>query len=104
MALDPHRWLELRRFRSLVQSGAISFSRPGRPGWTGRRSANICRSACPTVAAAAEAPVQHDLYHRHSEGRPGPLPRYCRSSSALASLPSRDAPSAARRGGANLTR
>lgn len=26
MVLDPHRWLELRRFRSLVESGAISLS------------------------------------------------------------------------------
>ncbi|MDQ1033282.1 hypothetical protein QF035_010864 [Streptomyces umbrinus] len=26
MVLDPHRWLELRRFRGLLESGALSLS------------------------------------------------------------------------------
>ncbi len=30
MVLDPHRWLELRRFRSLLESGAISLSEVAR--------------------------------------------------------------------------
>lgn len=45
MVLDPHRWLELRRFRSLLESGAISLSEAARETGLDRKTVRKYLSA-----------------------------------------------------------
>ncbi|MFD7770467.1 IS21 family transposase [Streptomyces sp. NPDC059787] len=45
MVLDPHRWLELRRFRSLLESGAISLSEVARETGLDRKTVRKYLSA-----------------------------------------------------------
>jgi hypothetical protein len=45
VVLDPHRWLELRRFRGLSESEAMSLLEIalGRRDWTAKRSVSASR-------------------------------------------------------------
>jgi transposase len=45
VVLDPHRWLELRRFRSLLESGAISLSEVARETGLDRKTVRKYLSA-----------------------------------------------------------
>lgn len=50
MVLDPHRWLELRRFRGLYESGAISLSEIAKETGLNRRTVRKYLSAQAPVA------------------------------------------------------
>ena len=55
MVLDPHRWLELRRFRGLVESGAMSLSE------IAKETGLNCRTVSKYLSAEAPvAPPQRD--------------------------------------------
>ncbi|MEW2043568.1 IS21 family transposase [Streptomyces sp. NPDC005529] len=60
MVLDPHRWLELRRFRGLYESGAMSLSEIAKETGLNRRTARKYLSG--------QAPVAPPL--RTSNGQP----------------------------------
>ncbi|TDU73559.1 IS21 family transposase [Streptomyces sp. KS 21] len=60
MVLDPHRWLELRRFRPLYESGAMSLREIAKETGLNRR----------TVSKYLKSPVSAGLPKRESDGRP----------------------------------
>ncbi|MGW6412910.1 helix-turn-helix domain-containing protein, partial [Streptomyces vinaceus] len=60
MVLDPHRWLELRRFRPLYESGAMSLREIAKETGLNRR----------TVSKYLKDPVSAGLPKRESAGRP----------------------------------
>lgn len=45
MVLDPHRWLELRRFRGLFEAGAMSLSEIARETGVDRKTVRKYRAA-----------------------------------------------------------
>ncbi|MFE6848979.1 IS21 family transposase [Streptomyces sp. NPDC057686] len=60
MVLDPHRWLELRRFRPLYESGAMSLREVAKETGLNRR----------TVSKYLKDPASAGLPKRESSGRP----------------------------------
>ncbi|MCT9094367.1 IS21 family transposase [Streptomyces sp. ASQP_92] len=60
MVLDPHRWLELRRFRPLYESGAMSLREVAKETGLNRR----------TVSKYLKDPASAGLPKRESAGRP----------------------------------
>lgn len=56
MVLDPHRWLELRRFRPLYESGAMSLREIARETGLNRRTVGKYLSECAPVAPPRREP------------------------------------------------
>lgn len=56
MVLDPHRWLELRRFRGLYESGAMSLSEIAKATGLNRRTVSKYLSGQAPVAPPKRAP------------------------------------------------
>lgn len=56
MVLDPHRWLELRRFRSLYESGAMSLSEIAKATGLNRRTVSKYLSGQVPIAPPKRAP------------------------------------------------
>ncbi|WP_450260496.1 hypothetical protein [Streptomyces kanamyceticus] len=56
MVLDQYRWLELRRFRGLVESGAMSLSEIAKETGLNRRTLRKYLAAQAPVAPPRRAP------------------------------------------------
>jgi transposase len=56
VVLDPHRWLELRRFRSLYESGAMSLSEIAKATGLNRRTVSKYLSGQVPIAPPKRAP------------------------------------------------
>lgn len=56
MVLDPHRWLEVRRFRPLYESGAMSLREIARETGLNRRTVGRYLSECGPVAPPRREP------------------------------------------------
>ena len=56
VVLDPHRWLELRRFRGLYESGAMSLSEIAKATGLNRRTVSKYLSGQAPIAPPKRAP------------------------------------------------